>query len=368
MPQHLCSECCEQIRQMYLFVEQIQQCNAELSKMFGRDAPECIGAEQTVEFHAEGEMLIKEEEDKYNACDTADLKSGFAKVNIETVSDMDYEVESTYDFERLEGDEEELTENIDHDYSYSFDIVEIYSDNDHEKDEDDTIVEEHNFESVLTENEKNIVDDDMEKASCDEKTSCGKVESNEVLENNKSRFSKRLLRKREQLHTSHASVDISEATKSDSKANDPASALENSHSQRSLRNREKIKLIPKVREGGKIYFPCEYCFLKCPSRHGYKVHLAEKHNIDYKDLADNDVFVTEEEKYKCDSCDYFARTRSALYYHKQYWHGNEEDKIQCKFCSYVHFKKCRLFKHMKNFHLSAIKTLRRNLEKKGNKR
>lgn len=127
MPQHICSECRKQLHQMYLFVEQIQQCNVELSKRLGFTVSESNDETQDAELsHKIDESIDVHKQQREN--------QDFFEVSIDTANSTRDGVEEN-NYEAMEESEIETQENVDKTSSYSVDANKVYSDcnNDQEK-------------------------------------------------------------------------------------------------------------------------------------------------------------------------------------------------------------------------------------------
>lgn len=301
MPQRICSECCNKIRQMYLFIVQVQQCNA---KLFQKFASKSVTSENMKFIHEVEENGNNKMEDIGESLDAKSyklllLKPNFLEVDIETPAGMECGFEET-DFDAIQ-DPAETFHNI------PSNIREVCS--------------ELGDDQVTTHEEKEI------KNTIDTPTSCN------------------------------------------AKSTSASGCFSCSYCKKILGSHETLKKhIRKHQNERKVFFTCVYCTRKFPNQHSLNVHLIHKHDVDRKDTMQSGQYTIEGEKFKCQLCDYSSRTYAAFYFHKRSKHGTEEDKIKCKFCSYTNVKKFEMFVHMKNLHLSAVKTLRRNLLKKASVR
>lgn len=127
MPQHICSECRKQLHQMYLFVEQVQQCNAELSKRLGFTVSESNDETQDAELsHKIDESIDVHKQQSEN--------QDFFEVSMETANSTRDGVEEN-NYEAMKESEIETQENVDKTSLYSVDANKVYSDcnNDQEK-------------------------------------------------------------------------------------------------------------------------------------------------------------------------------------------------------------------------------------------
>ncbi|XP_075146332.1 uncharacterized protein LOC142220842 [Haematobia irritans] len=105
MPQYLCSICCEKVRDMYLFVEQIKNSNAKLSRQNLCNEADILGFPQELEINIKDELPGEENE------------------HLNESYEMIYE-ELPVSAELL-GDNEIISENEEPAANYSFDVLEL---------------------------------------------------------------------------------------------------------------------------------------------------------------------------------------------------------------------------------------------------
>ncbi|XP_075150721.1 uncharacterized protein LOC142224821 [Haematobia irritans] len=116
--------------------------------------------------------------------------------------------------------------------------------------------------------------------------------------------------------------------------------------------------------------PCPICSKPLKKAYFLK-HLRKMHNVQnpsqYLKLQQSKSVSTDENDlkkvFKCDQCNYTAKSKAGLNYHNRTKHTTEEDRFKCKFCSYTSLKKLELVDHIKSEHKTDIRALKRKEDK-----